>query len=128
MTDYFRRHLGAKLLLSYLMIILIGAVVLIVASQFALPTSFDRHMAGMGAMMGGMGGPGQGQGFGRLGAMSQLYADFRAGFNEALFYAAFAATLVAVILGFYLSRSVVAPIRAMSLVTERVAEGHYEER
>ncbi len=128
MLDYFRRHLGAKLLLSYLVIILIGAVVLIVASQFALPSSFDRHMAGMGTMMGGMGGPGQGQGFGRFGVMSQLYADFRAGFNEALFYAAFAATIVAVVLGIYLSRSVVAPIRAMSLVTERVAEGHYEER
>jgi len=64
MTDYFRRHLGAKLLLSYLAIIVVGVTVLIVASQFILPTSFNRHMAGMmrltnsGVM--GMGG----QGFG----------------------------------------------------------------
>ncbi len=102
MTDYFRRHLGAKLLLSYLLIVLIGVVVLVIASQFVLPTTFDRHMAGMGSMMGNMpgGGPGQGQGLGRFGAMSQLYADFRAGFNEALFYAALAAAVVAVILGF----------------------------
>ena len=48
MTDYIRRYLGAKLLLSYLVIIVVGVVVLIVASQFILPTSFNRHMAGMG--------------------------------------------------------------------------------
>src|SRR5512142_1695091 len=100
MTDYFRRHLGAKLLLSYLVIILVGVAVLIVASQFALPTSFSRHMAGMETMMGPMmgGGPGQGQGLGRFGLMSQLYADFRASFNEALMYAVLAAIVVAVVL------------------------------
>ena len=47
MTDYFRRHLGAKLLLSYLAIIVVGVAVLIIASQFILPASFNRHMSGM---------------------------------------------------------------------------------
>jgi two-component system sensor histidine kinase BaeS len=133
MTEYFRRHLGAKLLLSYLAIILVGVVVLVIASQFILPASFNRHMAGidMGAMMNnGMHTPGtgagpEGQGFGR---MSQLYSDFRASFNEALIYAALAAIAVAVILSLYLSRSVIAPVRAMSLATQRMADGRYEER
>ncbi len=131
MTDYFRRHLGAKLLLSYLLIILVGVAVLVAASQFILPSSFNRHVAGMGTMMGQMmggQGPGQGQGLGRFGAMPQLYADFRAGFNEALLYAALAAAVVAVLISFYLSRSVVAPVRAMSLATERIADGRYDER
>jgi len=127
MTDYFRRHLGAKLLLSYLAIILVGVAVLIAASQFLLPASFDRHMAGMGSMMGGQ-GPGQGQGLGRFGVMPQLYADFRAGFNEALLYAALAAAVVAVVISFYLSRSVIAPISAMSFATQRIADGRYDER
>jgi two-component system sensor histidine kinase BaeS len=125
MTEYFRRHLGAKLLFSYLAIILVGLVVLIVASQFILPTSFSRHMAGMGGMMGGMMG---GQGFGGSDAMSQLYLDFRASFNDALMYAALAATIVAVVLSLYLSRSVIAPVRAMSLATQRIADGRYDER
>ncbi len=131
MTDYFRRHLGAKLFLSYLVIILVGVAVLIVASQFVLPSSFNRHMAGMGNMMGDMmGGQGQGQGLGlgRFGVMTQLYADFRASFNEALLYAALAATVVALGLSFYLSRSVIAPVRAMSLAAQRIADGRYEER
>jgi signal transduction histidine kinase len=124
MTGYFRSHLGAKLLLSYLAIILVGVLVLFLASQILLPASFNRHMAGMGVMQGMM-GPGQGLGQGR---MTQLYQDFRASFNEALFYAAIAATIVAIILSLYLSRNVVAPVQAMSQASGRIANGHYEER
>ena len=126
MTDYFRRHLGAKLLLSYLVIILVGVTVLIVASQFILPGSFNRHMNGMGMMNGMM--EGRRQGPAGSDATPQLYIDFRASFNEALQYAAWAAAVVAIILGFYLSRSMIAPISAMSLATQRIADGHYNER
>jgi histidine kinase len=126
MTDYFRRHLGAKLLLSYLTIIVVGVVVLIIASQFVLPTTFNRHMAGMGMMNGMMGG--QGQGLGGPDTMSQLYIDFRASFNEALMYAALAAMVAAVALSLYLSRSVIAPVHAMSLASQRIADGRYDER
>ena len=126
MTDYFRRHLGAKLLLSYLAIIVVGVAVLIIASQFVLPTTFNHHMAGMGMMSGMMGG--QGQGLGGPDAMSQLYIDFRASFNEALMYAALAAMAAAVALSIYLSRSVIAPVHAMSRASQRIADGRYDER
>jgi len=126
MNDYLRRHLGAKLLLSYLVIIVVGVAVLIVASQFILPTSFNRHMAGMmnnGSMMGiGV------QGFGASDSMGQLYTDFRSSFNEALTYAATAATLVAIVVSLFFSRRVIAPVRAMSLATQHIADGHYDER
>src|SRR5512138_3184840 len=126
MTDYFRRHLGAKLLLSYLVIILVGVTVLVATSQFALPSSFNRHMSGMDTMMGPMmGGPGPVQGLGR---MQQLFADFRASFNEALLYAALAAAVVAIALSLYLSRSVTAPVQAMSQAAQRIADGRYDER
>ncbi len=126
MTDYFCHHLGAKLLLSYLAIILVGVTVLIVASQFVLPTSFNRHMSGM--MENGMGMGMGNQGFGNSDPMSQLYGDFRASFNEALMYAALAAMVVAIGLSLYLSRSVIAPVSAMSLATQRIADGRYDER
>ena len=125
MTDYFRRHLGAKLLLSYLAIIVVGVAVLIAASQFILPTSFNRHMTGM--MNDGMGMGMGGQGFGGSDQMAQLYVDFRASFNEALTYAALAAMIVAVALSLFFSRSVIAPVRAMSLASQRIADGHYDE-
>ena len=124
MTEYFRRYLGAKLLLSYLVIIIVGVIVLIVASQFILPTSFNRHMAGMGMLDDMMGN----QGMGNSDTMSQLYLDYRVSFNEALVYAALAAMVVAIGLSFYLSRNVIAPVRAMSLASQRIADGHYDER
>jgi two-component system sensor histidine kinase BaeS len=126
MNVYLRSHLGAKLFLSYLVIIVVGVVVLVIASQFILPASFNRHMAGMGSMMNnGMVGMGQGS---DANAMSQLYVDFRASFNEALTYAVFAAMVVAIFLSLFFSRSVVAPVRALSLVTQRIADGRYDER
>ena len=124
MTDYLRRHLGAKLFLSYLAIIIIGVVVFIIASQFVLPTSFNRHMSGMMGNGMGMGG----QGFGNSGSMSQLYLDFRASFNEALLYAALTATLVAIVLSLFFSRNVIAPVQMMSRATQRIADGRYDER
>jgi len=126
MNDYLRRHLGAKLLLSYLVIIVVGVGVLIIASQFVLPTSFNRHMAGM--MNNGMGMGMGGQGFGGSDSMGQLYTDFRASFNEALIYAASAAMLVAIVVSMFFSRSVIAPVRAMSQATQRIADGRYDER
>jgi two-component system, OmpR family, sensor histidine kinase BaeS len=128
MIDYFNRRLGAKLLLSYLTVMLVGAVVLVIASQLLLPASFNRHMAGMEDMMGSGMGMGMGnQGFGR-GGVPQLFADFRASFNEALMYAVIAAMAAAVTLSFLFSRRVVAPVRAMSLAAQRIADGRYDER
>ncbi|HKJ38352.1 MAG TPA: hypothetical protein VJ972_06225, partial [Anaerolineales bacterium] len=68
MLDYFRRHLGAKLFFSYLVIIVLGVTVLFIASQFILPSAFNRHMGMMDGMMGSSD------------SMSQLYVDFRASF------------------------------------------------
>ena len=124
MNAYLQRHLGTKLFLSYLAIILVGVVVLILASQFVLPAAFDRHMNGMmgnGGMPNGMMGQNNG-------SMSQLYIDFRASFNEALIYAAFAAMSAAILLSFLFSRNVIAAVQSMSLATQRIAEGRYEER
>src|SRR5215207_10113671 len=112
MNAYLHRHVGAKLLLSYLVLIVVGVTVLILASQFVLPTAFNRHMNGMmGSGMGMMGN----QDGNNSGEMAQLYVDFRASFNEALLYAALAAMIAAVGLSLYLSQNVIRPVRAMSL-------------
>ena len=124
MINYFRRHLGAKLLLSYLAIMLVGVIVLIIASQFLLPASFNRHLANIDGTLGN----GIGRGPGNAGAGQQFYSDFRASFNEALTYAVIAAMTAAVLLSLFFSRRVVAPVRAMSDATQRIADGRYDER
>ena len=123
MSDYVRSHLGAKILLSYLIVIAVGVVVLVIASQFILPSAFNQHMQAMMGI-GGMMGQGQGNGFGGM----NLYRDFRAGFNEALLYAIIAASLVAVLVGVFFSQRVVAPLREMMNASQRIADGQYSER
>ncbi len=130
MIEKIRGTLGVKLFLTYLVVILVGGLVLVSATQFALPSAFSRHMGGMmdapvGGMGMGMGGQGQGQG---SGWGQSLYDSFRAGFNEALLWAVLAAGGLALVVSILFSRSVVAPLRAMMIASQRIAAGHYEER
>lgn len=124
MMSAIRHRLGAKIFVTFLGVFLLGAVVLVVTIQFAAPTAFARHM-GQGLGQGqGMGmGMGQGQGM-----MQSFYDDFRSGVNEALGVAALAAVIVAVGTSLALSRRIVAPLRAMTTASRRIAEGKYDER
>jgi histidine kinase len=57
-----------------------------------------------------------------------LYGNFQAGVMEALAWASLAATLAAVIVSWFVSRQVVTPLQRMMQASQRIAEGHYEER
>lgn len=147
MINYFRQHLGAKLFFSYLAVILVGAIVLGVATRFTTPTAFSRHLGMMEQMSdtsGGMGmtlapgastgvgeetGAGQGLRRGQGGGnASELYASFQESFSEALTWAALAAGAAALAVSLYLSQRVVKPVRAMTAASQRIAAGDYEER
>jgi len=122
MIESISRRLGLKLFFSYLIVLFVGVLVLVVASQFTLPGAFNRHMQGIDGGM--MGSSGAGRGLGMMG----LYNDFRAGFNETLLYAILAAVFVAVVVSVFFSRGVIAPLRAMTDASQRIAAGHYDER
>ena len=115
MIQYFRRHLVVKLFLTYLAVILVGMLVLVGATQFALPTAFNRHMGvsrlNSGGMTGRVFGPiiagGQGTG---PGMMRDLYSGFRASFNDALLWAILVAGLLALVVSVIFSRRIVAPL------------------
>ncbi len=133
MIEAIRRRIGAKLLISYLAIVLLAVAVLLSTTQFALPGAFDRHLGGMGPEIMGRraGGPPPGQmGPAQNGPdlTAELYRNFRASFNDALANAVLVATLAALLVSLFFSRSVVAPLRAMMKASQRIAEGHYDER
>jgi two-component system sensor histidine kinase BaeS len=124
MIDLFRRHLGAKLFLSYLVVILVGAAVLGLATRLTVPDAFSRHMGlRLGTGPGMM--PGNGSG---AGMMSDLFGSFQASFNDALLLALLAAGAVAILVSLLLSRGVVAPVRVLTTASQRIADGHYGER
>jgi two-component system sensor histidine kinase BaeS len=118
MLHYFRRHLSLKLFLSYLVIIVVGVAVLITAAQLAVPTAFERHMAAMAEMMGGM----------SMMLEMDLFSNFRSAVSEAVLLAGSAAVVAAVILSIFVSRRVVLPVQEMQTASQRIADGRYEER
>jgi len=118
MLKKLRRHLAAKLLISYLIVILVGIAVQAIATEIVIPSAFQRHMAGMQGMMGMMGGT---EGL-------DMFGGFRAGVNEALVVAAGAALLAALVVSIWMSRKVVAPIQAITQASLRIADGHFDQR
>jgi histidine kinase len=59
---------------------------------------------------------------------TDLFANFRAAVSEALLLATLASVLVAIIVSVVFSRRIVAPIEEMMTISQRIAEGHYDER
>lgn len=118
MFAFFRRRLGAKLFLSYLIIIIVGALVLVITAELAVPSAFERHMSAMAEMM---------QGNPTLMNMD-LFANFRLAVTEALSVATLAALLAAILLSVFVSRQVVAPVRELMSASQRIANGNYDER
>ena len=127
MIDYIRSRLSAKLLVSYQVIILLVALIMVSATQLTLPGAFDRHLRGMNPEFMNQ----QTAGHPPLHApdvMIELYNNFRASFNDALTYALLASGLTALAVSLFFSRGVVAPLRAMMKASQRIADGHYDER
>jgi two-component system sensor histidine kinase BaeS len=120
--SYIRRHLGMKLFLSYVVVILVGVVVLASTAELLVPTAFDRHLAIMSRMMSNM------MGNSPAGLDQSLFTNFRAAVTEALGFAALAASAMAVITSIFISRQVVSPLQEMMSASQRIADGNYGER
>ncbi len=117
MLSAFRRHLALKLLAAHLVVIVVGVVVLLTASELAAQPAFEHHMAAMDGMMGSTGMMGE-----------NLVGNFRAAVREALIMAAGAAFIAAVVVSIFVTRQVATPVQAMMRASQRIAAGHYEER
>lgn len=137
MIKYIRSHVGVKLFLSYIAVIGIASIILFFSTRLALPRAFDRHlgmaegmqMVGEGMMNRMFQNPKDGGRFGVSGGGPQeLFFNFKASFNEALIYSGVAAIIIALLVSWIFSRSVVAPVRVMMAASHRIADGHYEER
>ncbi|MBI2909331.1 MAG: HAMP domain-containing protein [Chloroflexi bacterium] len=121
--EYVHKRLGLKFFLSYLAVIVTGAVVMLAAAQGVAPSAFARHMGGsvpMGEMMGGnmMGG-----------SMTEfMFGDFRRALTEAVLIASGAAVVAAVVVSYLVSRKIVDPVAEMVAVTRDMARGRYSRR
>ncbi len=124
-----RSHLSLKLFISYLIVILVGMMMIGITTKFTTPRAFAHHLSFMeeqiGRGMGSMMGQGQEPDNGMMG---EFYQNFQASFNESLLTSIFVAMAAAIAVSFIFSRSIIAPIRDMTAASQRIANGHYDER
>jgi histidine kinase len=121
---YIREHLSAKIFLSNILVIAIGVIVLLVATELAVPATFQRHMMQMGMSTGqGMGmGNGNGQG------MNSFFQNYRASVTESLAIAATASVFAALLVSLFISRRIVAPVQTLNTASQHIADGRYNKR
>lgn len=127
-----RSHLSLKLFFSYFVVILVGMAIIGITTRFVTPRAFERHLSFMEQQLGNemaVGqGPMMGQGHGQGGMMADYYQNFQATFNESLLIAVMAASITALIVSVLFSQRILAPVRVMKIASQRIAEGHYDER
>jgi histidine kinase len=112
-----RERLGWKLFLSYLVIIVVSAVVLAGTAQFHAPTVLQRHIERMQAVLGE-----------HPGLADDLYQNFDAAINEILAISSLFSLAAAVIVSLFVTRRIVGPIRVMRQASRSIAAGDYHER
>jgi histidine kinase len=119
-----RRHLGWKIFLSYLVVILVLIIVMVSAAIFVAPSAFERHLTAMEQMTAD-----DSTADGEVTDLeADLFENFRVAINESLRLATIAAFIAAVTVSIFVSRRIVAPIRSMMNASQRIADGHYDER
>ncbi|MFN8380382.1 MAG: ATP-binding protein [Anaerolineales bacterium] len=124
---YIREHLSAKIFFSNILVIAIGAIVLLIATELAVPAAFQRHMSQMGMLTQGMGmGMGNGQGNGQ--GMNSFFQNYRASVTESLAIATTASVLAAMLVSLFISRRIVAPVQTLNAASQHIADGQYNKR
>jgi signal transduction histidine kinase len=126
----FRPNLRVRLLLTYLLVIVVGALVAVVTTSLVAPSFFDIYMAGMMGPGGMMSGQGATNGMG--GMMQSSDAAVRDAYQHAVIQSVLAgmavAVVVAVVVSLFVSDRIVGPVRRTITAARRIAAGHYAER
>lgn len=117
-----RRSLRVKVFASYLIVIAVGIAVLVGAASVLAPRQFQRRIHGMGPG----GGPGSGLGMGP--ASTTLERLYRTGLIDALWISGAAAVLAAGVVSLFVTRRIMRPLHALVAASQRIADGHYNER
>ena len=126
--------LALKLFGSYLVVILLGALLISIFASATAPASFandiqtmQTHMQNQGMRMGGM----NSNGMGNAEMLSdEVVADLNQSFRDTLYRTLFWSSLIAILLAsvmsFYVSQRITQPIRQLVQASQHIAEGHYE--
>lgn len=109
-----RAHLGAKLVLAHLLVIIVGVATLLAAALAVAPAIFARHLAGLPADP--------------VAQYAHLTTAFRDALLQALALSAGVATAAAILTSLFVARRIAGPVWRMLVATRRIAAGYYTGR
>ncbi len=112
-----QRHLGWKLFLSHLVIVIIGGVVLIATAQLHASTAMVRHVARFDDAIGD-----------DPALKEEMRESFMFAVDEVMLVAAMVAFLSALLFSSYVARRIVRPVQQMMRASRRIAAGEYAMR
>lgn len=111
------RSLRWRLILSYLVVVAVGAVTILVVARWTAPRLFRGHMEGMGRGMAGIGS-----------MAADLDLVFASSLSRALLVSLTASSLASLVIGGLMARRILRPVEQVRAATHRLAAGRYDER
>lgn len=118
-----RSSLFWRLLPSYLLVIAVGAATTFVAGESFAPFFLDRHVNSMMLTIHNHATEGMTQGM-----IVDLNAAYRRALTGSLSWAALVSIIAAALVGLFVTRRIVTPLRAMTRASRRIAGGSYQAR
>lgn len=118
-----RPRLAARLLLSHAFVVVVAVATVFVAGEAIAPLFLEAHQRDMVAMM-----RGPGHMLADEAMLDDLATAYRSALTQTLVWAALLATVVAVVVGSYVTQRLVAPLRALQAASRGIAGGRYAER
>ncbi len=112
-----RQHLGWKLFLSYLLILIIGIVVLDVTAELQAPNALTRNIAPLQTLQET-----------NPSLLATLEMNFQTIIHEHLLIATIAGILAALAASAFTTRRILQPIQAMMRASQRISAGDYHHR
>ncbi len=112
-----RQHLGWKLFLSYLLVLIIGVVVLDITAELQMPRVLARNITTLQAME-----------IDDPVLVADLDAHVQQAVHHQLLIATLAGAVVAVAACIFTTRRILLPIQAMTHASQRISAGDYHER
>jgi signal transduction histidine kinase len=108
--------LAYRLFVSHLAVVFIGLLMMIAVTAYVAPLDFSSRMQHSGMM---------GRGHEQL---EDLETEYRATLNQSLVISGIVGITLAILLSWWLSQRIVKPLRLLVSVSQKIADGHYEQR
>ncbi|MBI5031069.1 MAG: HAMP domain-containing protein [Chloroflexi bacterium] len=112
-----QQHLGWKLFLSYLLVLIIGVIVLDTTAELQTPNALTRNIAQLQTLQES-----------NPNLLAALEANFQSIVHEHLILATMVGFLAAIAASIFTTRRILQPIQAMMRASQRISAGDYHSR